>query len=106
MSLSALPRDRRTSLNTYNLIRVHNGQTAAVEPLIADSADKAIAHSAGMLTERIKGHEDMFMSPGLRWAIDTGQLDLANVAMLTGPVLGTFDLIQLGDARKLVWSPA
>lgn len=92
-------------MQTYNLITLVNEQTAVVEPLVADTPEKAIAYAAGMLSERVKGHEDMFMSPGVRWGIDTGQLDLANVMMLTGEALGAFDLVQIAGLPKLVWSP-
>jgi hypothetical protein len=91
-------------MTTFNLITLTNGQTAGVEPLIAETAELATAYAAGMITERVKGHEDMFMSPRVRWAIDTGVVDLVNVTMLTGDVVGTFDLVQRDGAAKLVWS--
>lgn len=46
------------------------------------------------------------MSPGVRWAIDNAVMDLANVTMLTGDVIGMNDLVIRGGQPKLVWTKA
>lgn len=72
---------------------------------MADTGEKAVAYAAGMLSERVKGHEEMFVSPGVRWGLDAGEMDLADVTMLFGTVLGAFDLIRQGGRPRLVWTP-
>jgi hypothetical protein len=93
-------------MTTYNLTSLVNGTTSVVEPLVADTEEKAVAFAAGLLTERVKGHEAMFMSPGVRWAVDTAVMDLASVTMLTGDVIGMFDLVIREGQPKLVWTKA
>ena len=92
-------------MNTYNLITIRDGQAAAVEPLISDSADKAIAYAAGMLSERVKGREEMFTSLGVRWFVDCGDRDILDMAMPVGDQLGAFRLVQAQDRLNLLWLP-
>ena len=91
-------------MTTYNLTSLVNGTTSVVEPLVADTEEKAVAFAAGLLTERVKGHEAMFMSPGVRWAVDTHVMDLANVTMLTGDVIGVFDLLMQDGQPKVIFT--
>lgn len=90
-------------MKNFNLITLVNGTPGVVEPLIAETQEQAIAFSSGLLTERVKGHEHLFMSPVVRFVVDTAEIDLANVTMLTGEIIGTFDLVVRGGQPKLIF---
>ncbi len=93
-------------ITNYNLTTLVDGDTSVVDGIAAGSPEQAIAFAAGILTERVKGHETMFMSPGVRWTIDTAVMDLENVTMLPGEVIGMFDLVLQAGQPRLVWTTA
>ena len=89
---------------TYNLLTVIDGRMSAIEPIVADSEESAIAFASGMLKERTKGHLPMFAALKVRWGLDTGDRDMGEVFLATGPVVGVFDIVSFGGIVKMVWS--
>ena len=91
-------------LMTYNLFTLIDGQMSAIEAVVSETEEGAIAFASGMLTERIKGHVDMFVTLKVRWGLDTGNRELGEVMLATGPAIGAFDIVTGCGGHKLVWS--
>ena len=92
-------------LTTYNLLTLIDGRLSAIEPVVSDTNEGAIAFASGVLTERLKGHLGMFVALKVRWGVDTGNRDLGDVTLATGPALGAFDIVTCSEGPRLVWSP-
>ena len=93
-----------TTATTYHLLTLIDGKLSGIEPVVADTEDTAIAFASGVLNERIKGDIGMFLALKVRWGLDTGNRDLGDVMLETGPALGAFDIVTWGGGPRLVWS--
>ena len=89
---------------TYNLLALIDDRMSAIEPIVSDTEDRAIAFASGLLQERTKGHHPMFAKLKVRWGLDTGDRDTGEVTLATGPVVGGFDIVSFGGAVKMVWT--
>jgi hypothetical protein len=90
-------------MTTYNLITMLGDQISGIEPVVAEDSSDAVAFACGVLTERTKGHLEMFAGLGVRWIVDEGQRDLGAVAIARGPTIGQFSVVQRGKKLKLLW---
>lgn len=92
-------------MTTFNLITMFGDQISGIEPMVAGDRDDAVAFASGLLTERTRGHLEMFAHLRVRWIVDEGQRDLGSITIARGPVVGHFSVVSREHVLKLLWEP-
>ena len=90
-------------MTTYNLITMHGDQVSAIEPIICDVQQDAVAFSCGVLTERTKAHAEMYANLGVHWMIEEGERFLGDATVPAGRRVGIWRLAFAQGQPRLVW---
>ncbi len=90
-------------MTNFNLITMLGDQISGIEPMVAGDRDDAVAFASGLLTERTRGHLEMFAQLRVRWIVDEGQRDLGTIALARGPEVGHFSVVRREHVLKLLW---
>ena len=90
-------------MQTFNLVTMLGDQVSGLEPIVCGCPQEAIAYSCGILTERTKGHADMYANLAVRWMVEEGTRSPDDPATPLGRTLGTWSVEMSGGRSKLVW---
>lgn len=78
---------------------------AGYEPLIAASTAEATAFAQGMLTERIRNHEEMLAARNVRYVVERGHRELHEVTSdLAATAIGSWTINTTGVGLPLLWT--
>ncbi len=95
---------RGGDLETYALTTWSGDKLSGHEPLFAKSISEATAFAQGMLTERIRNHEEMLAGRNVRYVVERGHRELHEVT--SGHVadeIGSWTINTAGEVLPLLW---
>ena len=78
---------------------------ASYEPLIAGSTAEATAFAQGMLTERIRNHEETLARRNVRFVVERGHRELHEVTSdHVATAIGSWTINTTGVGLPLLWT--
>ena len=92
-------------MTNYALTTWSANGLAGYEPLIAASSAEATAFAQGMLTERIRNHEETLARRNVRFVVERGHRELHEVTSdHVATAIGYWTINITGDGLPLLWT--
>ena len=96
---------RGNELGCYALTTWSGDNLSGYEPLIAKSIAEATAFAQGMLTERIRNHEEILAGRNVRYVVEHGHRELQEVTSdHVADAIGSWSINSARDGLPLLWT--
>jgi len=96
---------RGADLEYYALTTWSGDNLSGYEPLFAKSISVATAFAQGMLTERIRDHEETLARGNVRYVVERGHRELHEVTSNhVADTIGSWTINTTGDGLPLLWT--
>ena len=96
---------RGGDLGTYALTTWSGDNLSGYEPMMATSIEEATAFAQGMLTERIRNHEEMLAGRNVRYVVERGHRELHEVTSdHAATAIGSWTINTTGVGLPLLWT--
>ena len=96
---------RGHDLDRYALTTWSGEALSGYEPLMATSIKEAKAFAQGMVTERIRNHEEMLAGRNVRYVVERGLRELHEVTSgHVADAIGSWTINTTGDGFPLLWT--